>query len=108
MTKGGPPTGENTVASPPNRTLRAGIARVQREFARRGTQQLAGQATRNPHAFAAHVGAGVVPEPQRLRIAPEFDADFLEDRFGIGLDDLDRLRSFSSSTRGCGAGCRAA
>ena len=62
------------------------------ELARRGAQQLARHATRNAHAFAVHVGAGLVPQSQRFRIAPELDPDFGEDGLGICLDDLDRLR----------------
>jgi hypothetical protein len=69
-----------------------GVAREQLEFAWDRREQRTGQPPRDPHAFAAHVGAGIAPEPQRLRVAPELDADFLEDRLGIGLDDFDGLR----------------
>ncbi len=57
----------------------------------RRAQQLAGEAARNPDALALHVGACLAPQAQRFRVAPELDADFLEDRLGVGLDDLDGL-----------------
>ena len=38
------------------------------------------------HALALDVGAGVLPQRQRLGIVAEIDADLLEHRVGIGLD----------------------
>ncbi len=67
------------------------VPRVQRELAWSRAQQLAGEAARNPDAFAVHVGPCLAPQPQRFRVAPELDADLFEDRLGIGLDDLHGL-----------------
>ncbi len=67
------------------------IARIQREFPRRGLEQLPREAARDADALTRDVGAGPAPQTQGLRIAPKLDADLLEYRFGVGLDDLDRL-----------------
>ena len=64
---------------------------MQRELPRRRLQQVTGQPARDVHALALHVGAGVAPQAQGLGVAAELDADLLEDRLGIGLDDLHRL-----------------
>ncbi len=79
------------MALPPKLHAARRVSRVQHELARRRAQQLAGEAARNADALALHVGAGFAPQAQRFRVAPELDADFLEDRLGVGLDDLDGL-----------------
>jgi hypothetical protein len=43
------------------------------------------------HPLAPDVRAGVAPERERARIVDEVDADLLEHRLGIGLDDRERL-----------------
>jgi hypothetical protein len=52
---------------------------------------LPAQAPRHAHPLTLHVGAPGAPQPQRFRVAPELDADLLEDRLGIVGNDLDRL-----------------
>ena len=83
-----------------------GVARVQNEFLRRRAEQRAGQAAGNAHALAAHVGAGVTPQAQRFGVATEFDADFLEDRLGVRLDDLDRFAAQQFDVRDAAADVR--
>ena len=52
-------------------------------------EQRAAEAAREAHAFALHICAGGAPQAQGLRVAPEFDADLLQDGLGVVLDDLD-------------------
>ncbi|MCY1242260.1 hypothetical protein D9M68_538670 [compost metagenome] len=40
------------------------------------------------HALAAHIGTGLFPQFERFRVVAELDADFLQDRVGIALDEL--------------------
>ena len=76
------------------------------ELARRGLEQAPRQAARNVDALARDVRAGLPPQAQRLRIAPELDADLLEDGLGVGLDDLDRFASSAAPPARACAGCR--
>jgi hypothetical protein len=67
---------------------RAGrIAGVLREDRRRRLDQRAAQALGEMHAAALHVGAGGLPHRERLGVVAELDADFLQHRVGIGLDE---------------------
>src|SRR5271165_7170240 len=68
-----------------------GVARIQREFPRCGREQPASEAARNVNPLADDVGARAAPQTQGLRIAPKLDANFLEDRLGVGLDHFDRF-----------------
>ena len=65
------------------------VARMLDEFARRGVgDELASEAARNPDPLALNVGPGVAPQRERLRIVPELDADLLEYRLRVVLDEL--------------------
>ena len=68
-----------------------GVARMQRELARRRLEQMARESARDVHPLALDVGAGAPPQAQGFRVAPKLDADLLEDGLGVVLDDLDRL-----------------
>jgi len=69
-----------------------GIARVLREFLRRGAaHDGATHAAREVHPLALDVRARVLPQLQRLRIVAEVDADLLEDGVGIVLEELEAL-----------------
>ncbi len=68
-----------------------GVAGVLGDTARRRLAQLAGEAARDVHPLALHVGAGLLPALQRLGIVDEGDADLLQHRLGVGLDDLQRF-----------------
>ena len=46
---------------------------------------------READALALDVGAGVVEQPERLGVAAELDADLLEDRVGVVLDEREAL-----------------
>ena len=71
---------------PPITTLRAGIARVLGELPRRGAaHDAAAHAAREVHALALDVGAGVLPDLERLGVVAEVDADLLENGVGIVL-----------------------
>ena len=69
------------------------VARMQRELARRRLQQMPRKAARDVHPLAVDIGAGPLPQAQGFRIAPEFDADLLENGLGVVFDDLDRFGS---------------
>ena len=43
------------------------------------------------HALALDVGAGVLPQLQRLRVVAEDDADLFQHRVGILLDEGEAL-----------------
>src|SRR6516162_2711536 len=69
-----------------------GGARVLREFPRRGApHDGAAHAARETHALALDVGAGVLPQLQRLCVVAEVDADLLEDGVGVVLEQLESL-----------------
>ena len=59
------------------------------EVARCGRNQLAGEAARKMHALALDVAAGALEQIERALVAAELDADLLEQRFRIVLDDLE-------------------
>jgi len=54
-------------------------------------EQFAAEAAGQAHELAPHIGARFAPELQGRRITTELDADFLQDRLGVVLDDLDGL-----------------
>ena len=59
------------------------------ELPRRGLlDDRAAHAAREAHALALELGAGVLPDLERLRVLAELDADFLENSVGVALDDL--------------------
>ena len=68
-----------------------GVAGVKVEFTRRRGQQGARHPARYVDSIALHVGPGLAPQAQRFRVAAELDADLLENRLGVRLDDLDGL-----------------
>jgi hypothetical protein len=57
----------------------------------RGLDQLAAHTAGKAHPFAVHVGAGVLPDLERLRVLAELDADFLQHRLGVVLDERQPL-----------------
>ena len=57
------------------------------EFARRGRDELRGEAARKAHALALDVGAGLLAAARAPRVVAELDADLLEHRLGIVLDE---------------------
>ena len=64
-----------------------GIARLLNELARRRRlDQLPAHAARHAHPLALNVRARRLPDRQGLRVFAELDADLLEDRVGIALD----------------------
>jgi len=70
-----------------NATLR--ISGVLHEFGRRGVlHDRPAQPTRKAYPLAIDIGAGIAEEGKRLRKITEFNADFLENRVGILLDEL--------------------
>jgi hypothetical protein len=70
---------------------RGRVARDLGEFRRRGFAQLAGKAAGDAHALAFDIGAGLAPAVQRGGVLDEPDADLFQHRFGVVLDDLERL-----------------
>ena len=46
------------------------------------------------HVLAADVGACFLQDPQRFRIVPEHDADFVENRVGVALDQRQPLLAY--------------
>ena len=68
------------------------VARVLDELGRRRIgDEPPGETTRNPDPLTLNVGAGAAPERQCLGVVPELDADFLENRLRVVLDDLQAL-----------------
>ena len=65
-----------------------GIARMPGEDRRRGLQKLAAEALREMHPLAPNVGSCFLPQRQGFGVLTEFDADFLENRIGVALDQL--------------------
>ena len=57
------------------------------EDRRRGLQKLAAKALGKMDALALHIGAGILPQRQRLGVVAELDADLLQHRVGIGFDE---------------------
>ncbi len=49
------------------------------------------ETAREADAGALHIGAGLLPQLERLRLVAELDADFLQDGVGIALDDAEAL-----------------
>ena len=74
----------------------AGVLGVRRR--RRGLHDLAAHAAREAHAVAVDVGAGVAEALERRRVVADLDADLLEDRVGVVLDDLEPLVAARSRT----------
>ena len=69
-----------------------GVARVLHELGRRGVgHELAGEAAGDPDALAGDVGPGAAPQRERLRVVSELDADLLENRLRVVLDELETL-----------------
>src|SRR5262249_23951922 len=69
-----------------------GVARVLREFPRRGVaDDRAAHPAWKAHALALDIRAGILPQLQRLRIVAEGDADLLEEGVGIVLEQLEPL-----------------
>src|SRR6185369_3134377 len=58
---------------------------------RRRLDDLAAHPAREPDPFALDVGAGVAEEMQGVAVAAELEADLLEDRVGVLLDDREAL-----------------
>ena len=68
------------------------VARVLGELARRGRlDDLAAHPAREADALAVDVGAGVAEQAERVGVAAELDADLLEDRVGVVLDEREAL-----------------
>src|SRR3546814_2382494 len=61
------------------------------ELRRDGLAELAAEAAREAHALALDVGAGLLEQSQRLRLLAELDADLLQHRLGIVLDEGEAL-----------------
>src|SRR3546814_12008338 len=61
------------------------------ELRRDGLAELAAEAAREAHALALDVGAGLLEQRQRLRLPAELDADLLQHRLGIVLDEGEAL-----------------
>ena len=69
-----------------------GVAGMLDEIAGRGRlDEGAGEAALEADPLARHIGAGVAQQFQRLGIAAELHADFLQDRIGIAFDELEAL-----------------
>ncbi len=62
------------------------VARMLREYGRRGFQELAAKSLREVDALALDVGAGLLPQLQGFLVVAKLDADFLQHRVGIGFD----------------------
>jgi hypothetical protein len=66
-----------------------GVAGMLRKVARRrGLDEGAGEAALEADALALDIGACAAEQLERLWIAAELHADFLQDRIGIALDEL--------------------
>src|SRR5690606_13951949 len=76
---------DRSIAADLDRSLR--IARMLDVARRRRFQKLPAHALRKAHALALHVGAGLPPQIDRLRIVAELDADLLKYRVCIGFDE---------------------
>src|SRR6476469_2200848 len=63
-----------------------GVTGMDGEFARRGLEQGACQPARNAYPLALHVRTRPTPQAQGFWIAPELDANLLENGLGVGLD----------------------
>ena len=72
-----------TTLVPPIWTVLAGL--------RRGLDEGAGEAALEADALALDISARRAQQLQRLGIATELHADFLQDRIGIALDELQTL-----------------
>ena len=69
-----------------------GVARVLGELARRGgLDDRAAHPAREPDALAVDVGAGLAQQSEGLGVAAEVEADLLEDRVGVLLDERQAL-----------------
>src|SRR4029077_18267710 len=67
-----------------------GVACVLGELLRRrAAHDAAAHAAREAQALALDVGTGVLPEFERFRIVAEIDADLLENRVGVVLEELE-------------------
>jgi hypothetical protein len=71
--------------------IAGGIAGMLGVGRRRGAAEGAGEALGKADAATLTVGAGGREQSVRARIVAELDADFLQDRLGVGLDDGERL-----------------
>ena len=82
--------GEHQVASTDD-DIALGIARMLCELAGRRFDQLTGQTARNMHPLPLNIGACLTPPVECGRVIDEVNTDLLEDGFGVGFDDLERL-----------------
>ena len=77
---------------PPISTLRSGFRAYWVNCARRGRlDDRPAHPAREADALAVDVGAGLAQQPQRVGVAAELDADLLEDRVGVVLDERQAL-----------------
>ena len=72
----------------------------------RALHERATQAAGEAHALAVDVGAGRLPELQGLGILPEDQADLLEDRLGVVLDEAQPLLRQRLEARQCASDVR--
>ena len=76
---------------PPISTLRAEFAGVLGEGCRCRGAKLACQSARDADAFPLDLCPGLAPAVQRGRVVDEIHANFCQNGFGIGFDDLKRF-----------------
>src|SRR3546814_8076776 len=76
------------VAADGDRALR--VAGMLGEHRRDGLAELAAEATREAHALAVDVGAGLLEQRERFGILAELDADLGQHRLRVALDQVDR------------------
>ena len=74
-----------------DRHVALGVARVLHVLPRRGGAEPPRQPLRQMHPVAAHVGARVLPQLQRLGVVGEPHPDLLEHRLGVRLDQREPL-----------------
>ena len=70
-----------------------GISRMLHVTRRRGRAKLSRQAPRKPHALALDVAARRAEEVERAGEVAKFDADLLQERLRVALDDFEPLRA---------------
>ena len=71
-----------------DRDVAFGVSRMLYVCCWRCQQKRANKSFRKPHPITIDVGTSFTPHGLDFLVIFEIDTDFLQDRFGIGLDDL--------------------
>jgi hypothetical protein len=86
---------------PPISTLRAGLRAIWVNFDGAVSHSLRARPRGHAHPLAFDIGAGLAPAVQRGGVLDEVDADLFQHRFGVVLDDLERLFVQDLEVREC-------